>query len=127
MQPPPFLLTTRTWHVRGGGLLERISAQRNEAGAVRRALSPTLRARVLSCLTRSPCAAKQVEAKYPALLFKQQLTAFVEKIYGMVRDNVKREITTELGQCIQVRVGEWQRRVSVRRGQCVGGPWGRPP
>eukprot|EP00959_Pyramimonas_sp_CCMP1952_P337500 7067833-Pyramimonas_sp.AAC.1 len=43
----------------------------------------------------------QVEAKYPALLFKQQLTAFVEKIYGMVRDNVKREITTELGQCIQ--------------------------
>ncbi|KAK3289251.1 hypothetical protein CYMTET_3312 [Cymbomonas tetramitiformis] len=44
---------------------------------------------------------KQVEAKYPALLFKQQLTAFVEKIYGMVRDNVKKEITPQLGQCIQ--------------------------
>ncbi|KAK8615226.1 hypothetical protein V6N13_069004 [Hibiscus sabdariffa] len=26
---------------------------------------------------------QQVEAKYPALLFKQQLTAFLEKIYGM--------------------------------------------
>jgi len=49
---------------------------------------------------------KQVEAKYPALLFKQQLTAFVEKIYGMVRDNVKKEITPQLGQCIQApRVG----------------------
>mmetsp|Transcript_6824 Transcript_6824/g.22658 ORF Transcript_6824/g.22658 Transcript_6824/m.22658 type:complete len:1580 (+) Transcript_6824:86-4825(+) len=44
---------------------------------------------------------RQVEAKYPALLFKQQLTAFVEKIYGMLRDNVKKEITPQLGQCIQ--------------------------
>ena len=25
---------------------------------------------------------RQVEAKYPALLFKQQLTAYVEKLYG---------------------------------------------
>jgi len=46
---------------------------------------------------------RQVEAKFPtpALLFKQQLTAFVEKTYGMVRANVKRQITMELGQCIQ--------------------------
>ncbi|KAJ8494164.1 hypothetical protein OPV22_015885 [Ensete ventricosum] len=34
---------------------------------------------------------RQVEAKYPALLFKQQLTAFLEKIYGMIRDNLKKE------------------------------------
>lgn len=44
----------------------------------------------------------QVEAKYPALLFKQQLTAYVEKIYGMIRDNLKREISPLLGLCIQV-------------------------
>lgn len=44
---------------------------------------------------------RQVEAKYPALLFKQQLTAYVEKIYGMIRDNLKKEITPLLGLCIQ--------------------------
>lgn len=47
---------------------------------------------------------RQVEAKYPALLFKQQLTAFLEKIYGMIRDNLKKEISPLLGLCIQVRV-----------------------
>ncbi|XP_010679210.1 myosin-9 isoform X2 [Beta vulgaris subsp. vulgaris] len=43
----------------------------------------------------------QIEAKYPALLFKQQLTAYVEKIYGMIRDNLKKEISPQLGLCIQ--------------------------
>ncbi|GAB2262831.1 hypothetical protein Droror1_Dr00003828 [Drosera rotundifolia] len=42
-----------------------------------------------------------IEAKYPALLFKQQLTAYVEKIYGMIRDNLKKEISPLLGLCIQ--------------------------
>jgi len=45
---------------------------------------------------------RQIEAKYPALLFKQQLTAYVEKIYGMIRDNLKKEISLLLGLCIQV-------------------------
>ncbi|KAJ4836843.1 hypothetical protein Tsubulata_018472 [Turnera subulata] len=44
---------------------------------------------------------RQVEAKYPALLFKQQLTAFLEKIYGMIRDNLKKDISPLLGLCIQ--------------------------
>ncbi|XP_052114569.1 myosin-17 [Arachis duranensis] len=44
---------------------------------------------------------RQVEAKYPALLFKQQLTAFLEKVYGMIRDNLKKEISPLLGLCIQ--------------------------
>lgn len=48
---------------------------------------------------------RQVEAKYPALLFKQQLTAYVEKIYGMIRDNLKKEISPLLGLCIQVLSG----------------------
>ncbi|XP_042050999.1 myosin-17-like [Salvia splendens] len=44
---------------------------------------------------------RQVEAKYPALLFKQQLTAYLEKIYGMIRDNLKKEISPFIGLCIQ--------------------------
>ncbi|RXH82609.1 hypothetical protein DVH24_036950 [Malus domestica] len=45
---------------------------------------------------------RQVEAKYPTLLFKQQLTAYVEKIYGIVRDNLKKELSLHLSSCIQV-------------------------
>ncbi|KAK9067567.1 hypothetical protein SSX86_011678 [Deinandra increscens subsp. villosa] len=41
------------------------------------------------------------EPKYPASLFKQQLTAYVEKTYGLIRDNLKREISPLLGLCIQ--------------------------
>ncbi|CAI5933471.1 unnamed protein product, partial [Closterium sp. NIES-65] len=47
---------------------------------------------------------KLVEAKYPALLFRQQLTAYVEKVFGLIRDNLKRDISPILGQCIQVGV-----------------------
>ncbi|KAK2993354.1 hypothetical protein RJ640_007621 [Escallonia rubra] len=43
----------------------------------------------------------QVEAKYPALLFKQQLTAYVEKIYGIIRDNLKKDLSSLLSSCIQ--------------------------
>ena len=41
-----------------------------------------------------------MEAKYPALLFKQQLDAFVQKIFPMLRDNVKKEISPQLAACI---------------------------
>ncbi|KAL2599188.1 hypothetical protein AAZX31_10G039700 [Glycine max] len=44
---------------------------------------------------------RKVEAKYPALLFKQQLTAYVEKIYGILRDNLKKELASMLSLCIQ--------------------------
>ncbi|KAL4558700.1 hypothetical protein LXL04_036901 [Taraxacum kok-saghyz] len=44
---------------------------------------------------------RQLEPKYPSLLFKQQLTAYVEKTYGLIRDNLKREISPLLGLCIQ--------------------------
>ncbi|XP_059433666.1 myosin-6-like [Corylus avellana] len=43
----------------------------------------------------------QVEANYPALLFKQQLTALVEKIYATIRDNLKKELASLLYLCIQ--------------------------
>ncbi|KAM7275184.1 hypothetical protein ACFE04_017050 [Oxalis oulophora] len=42
-----------------------------------------------------------VEARYPAILFKQQLTASVEKIFGLIRDNLKKELSPLLGFCIQ--------------------------
>lgn len=43
-----------------------------------------------------------MEAKYPALLFKQQLAAYVEKIFGMIRDNLKKELSALISLCIQV-------------------------
>lgn len=48
-----------------------------------------------------PDTASMVEAKYPALRFKQHLTAYVEKIYGIIRDNLKKEISPFLTMCIQ--------------------------
>nr|TKV91368.1 hypothetical protein SEVIR_9G091500v2 [Setaria viridis] len=48
-----------------------------------------------------PDTASMVEAKYPAIRFKQQLTAYVEKIYGTIRDNLKKEISPFLTLCIQ--------------------------
>ncbi|XP_044498188.1 myosin-6-like isoform X1 [Mangifera indica] len=44
---------------------------------------------------------RQVDAKYPALLFKQQLTAYVETIYGIIRDNLKKDLSPLLSSCIQ--------------------------
>uniref|UniRef100_A0ACD5YBY9 Uncharacterized protein n=1 Tax=Avena sativa TaxID=4498 RepID=A0ACD5YBY9_AVESA len=44
---------------------------------------------------------RQVEGKYPAFLFKQQLSAFVEGLYGMIRDNAKREVASVLSLVIQ--------------------------
>jgi myosin-5 len=48
---------------------------------------------------------RAVEAKYPALLFKQQLDAFVQKVFPMVRDNVKKAITPLLAHCIHTPRG----------------------
>jgi len=45
---------------------------------------------------------QQVDAKYPALLFKQQLAAFVEKIYGILRENMKNDLSPLLSSCIKV-------------------------
>ncbi|CAO2165317.1 unnamed protein product [Urochloa humidicola] len=43
----------------------------------------------------------QVEAKYPAIAFKQQLTALLEKVYGIIRHNLKKELSPILSLCIQ--------------------------
>ncbi|KAJ8451192.1 hypothetical protein Cgig2_013964 [Carnegiea gigantea] len=44
---------------------------------------------------------RPVEARYPALLFKQQLAAYVEKIFGIIKDNLKKELSPLLSSCIQ--------------------------
>eukprot|EP00850_Spirogloea_muscicola_P024021 SM000424S15774 [mRNA] locus=s424:4361:16524:- [translate_table: standard] len=75
---------------------------------------------------------RQVEAKYPALLFKQQLTAYVEKVYGMIRDNLKQDITPMLGSCIQAprlnRPGSSKSSLSLspsnRHHQALSSHWG---
>ncbi|GBG92315.1 hypothetical protein CBR_g55084 [Chara braunii] len=41
------------------------------------------------------------EAKYPALLFKQQLAASVEKVYGLLRDSLKKDLIPVISQCIK--------------------------
>ncbi|KAE8673849.1 hypothetical protein F3Y22_tig00111769pilonHSYRG00028 [Hibiscus syriacus] len=44
-----------------------------------------------------------VEAKYPTLPFKQLLKAYVEKIYGIMRDNLKKDLSQHISSCIQHR------------------------
>ncbi|CAL9231458.1 unnamed protein product, partial [Arabidopsis halleri] len=44
---------------------------------------------------------RPVEAKYLDLLFKQQHAAYVEKIFGMIRDNLKQELSALISMCIQ--------------------------
>nr|GEW72136.1 myosin-17 isoform X1 [Tanacetum cinerariifolium] len=45
---------------------------------------------------------RQVEARYPALSFKKQLTDLLMNIYGMIRDNLKKELSPFIDLCIQV-------------------------
>jgi len=42
-----------------------------------------------------------MQVKHPALLFRQQLNAYLKKIYTMIRDNLKKEISPLLSLCIQ--------------------------
>nr|GEY13138.1 myosin-17-like [Tanacetum cinerariifolium] len=44
---------------------------------------------------------RQVEARYPALSFKKQLTDLLMNIYGMIRDNIKKELSPFIDLCIQ--------------------------
>ncbi|XP_027903170.1 myosin-15-like isoform X2 [Vigna unguiculata] len=58
-----------------------------------------------------------VEARYPAILFKQQLTACVEKIFGLIRDNLKKELSPLLASCIQ----------APKTGRMLGGKSSKSP
>nr|KAJ0193022.1 hypothetical protein LSAT_V11C800417510 [Lactuca sativa] len=70
-----------------------------------------------------------MEARYPAILFKQQLTACVEKIFGLIRDNLKKEISPLLNSCIQapknqrVHGGKPSRSPSGIPQQAAGSQW----
>lgn len=52
-------------------------------------------------LTGPEDSVSHVDARYPAILFKQQLTACLEKIFGLIRDNLKKELSPLLSLCIQ--------------------------
>ncbi|KAM0876441.1 hypothetical protein ACQ4PT_036141 [Festuca glaucescens] len=59
---------------------------------------------------------QQVEAKRPALLFKWNLTGFLQKVYQMIRDNLVKEISPLLGCCIEappVLFDHWQSIVNI--------------
>ncbi|KAA8527842.1 hypothetical protein F0562_035289 [Nyssa sinensis] len=81
--------------------------QRSLATSPRKPPPPTsLFGRMAQGFRLSPSSANlsvggHVEAKYPALLFKQQLTAYVEKIYGIIRDNMKKDLSLLISSCIQ--------------------------
>ncbi|KAJ3678579.1 hypothetical protein LUZ60_002382 [Juncus effusus] len=62
---------------------------------------------------------RQVEAEYPALLFKMQLTALVETIYGTMRDNFKKDLTPLLSLAIQAPRAT---KASIVRGQSFKNP-----
>ncbi|OIT26248.1 PREDICTED: myosin-7-like [Nicotiana attenuata] len=70
---------------------------------------------------------RQVEAKQPALLFKLQLSAYVEKIYGIIRDNWKRDLSSLLTSCIQAsQISKGVSSQSPRKsldGRSPPGPW----
>jgi hypothetical protein len=61
---------------------------------------------LLNCCYRSPPPCHvQVEAKYIAVDFKQQLGTIVQKTFTMVRDNVKEQIKPMLTACIYTPPG----------------------
>ncbi|KAL4195806.1 hypothetical protein AMTRI_Chr04g180180 [Amborella trichopoda] len=62
---------------------------------------------------------RHVDARYPAILFKQRLTACLEKIFGLIRDNMKKEINPLLTNCIQAPKAT--RASSARASKSPGG------
>ncbi|XP_031407550.1 myosin-15 isoform X2 [Punica granatum] len=68
-----------------------------------------------------------MEARYPAILFKQQLTACVEKIFGLIRDNLKKELSQLLNSCIQApkarHAGKSSRSPGNASQQMLGSQW----
>ncbi|KAI3688420.1 hypothetical protein L1987_82133 [Smallanthus sonchifolius] len=62
---------------------------------------PSLFGRMTQGFNKSTDLVRHVEAKYPALLFKQQLTAYVEKIFAIIRHNLKKDLSSLLSYCIQ--------------------------
>ncbi|GJS43397.1 hypothetical protein Tco_0568440 [Tanacetum coccineum] len=70
----------------------------------------------------------QVEAKYKALLFKQQITVYVEKIYGIIRGDFNEELGSLLTVCIQGDIFAAEQKLYKEAGDsnmrpCLGGCW----
>ncbi|KAJ0730136.1 putative IQ motif, EF-hand binding, Dilute domain-containing protein [Helianthus annuus] len=63
---------------------------------------PSLFGRMTQGFNKSNDLVRHVEGKYPALLFKQQLTAYVEKIFAIIRNNLKNNLSSLISYCFQV-------------------------
>ncbi|KAM7485326.1 hypothetical protein LguiA_001335 [Lonicera macranthoides] len=59
---------------------------------------------------------RNVEAKYPAMLFKQQLTAYVEKIATIIRDNLKKELSELMSSYIKREERKQTDNIDRRKG-----------
>jgi myosin-5 len=75
-----------------------------------------------------------MQVKHPALLFRQQLNAYLKKIYTMIRDNLKKEISPLLSLCIQATGtndinGKFGERKSTRKccSDCTLGKYQEKP
>ncbi|KAJ0818337.1 putative myosin ATPase [Helianthus annuus] len=71
---------------------------------------PSLFGRMTQGFNKSNDLVRHVEGKYPALLFKQQLTAYVEKIFAIIRNNLKNNLSSLISYCFQCctfRSGEY--------------------
>ncbi|KAM0044953.1 putative myosin ATPase [Helianthus debilis subsp. tardiflorus] len=62
---------------------------------------PSLFGRMTQGFNKSNDLVRHVEGKYPALLFKQQLTAYVEKIFAIIRNNLKNNLSSLISYCFQ--------------------------
>lgn len=70
-----------------------------------------------------------VEPTFPALLFKNQLTAFVEKIYVTILDNIKKELSSLISLCIEATYPPFvdPRTTKASLLQISGGPSDQQP
>ncbi|KAI7735644.1 hypothetical protein M8C21_005191 [Ambrosia artemisiifolia] len=75
--------------------------QKSLSPAVQNLPRPSLFGRMTQGFTKSSDLVCHVEAKYPALLFKQQLSAYVEKIFAIIRNNMKNNLSSLISYCFQ--------------------------
>ncbi|KAL0735419.1 hypothetical protein Bca4012_011629 [Brassica carinata] len=93
-------------------MLLRLLLQHEFTSAAIPASRGCMRGGVVSSLDRQK---QLVDAKYPATLFTQQLTGFLEKMYVMIRDNFKIEILSLLRLCSQAPHAQENWKIIVQR------------
>jgi len=65
----------------------------------------------------------KIPAKYPAMLFKHRLTACLENVYGMIRDNTLRDMKEHVLHCVKMPARK-SARANTSAGAAAGSHWG---